>query len=261
MIAPAHASKISVITATRNAQATLPLLYDSLIRQTYRDFEWIVVDGLSDDRTVSLLEGYSAANAWIKFVSEPDFGVYDAINRGLALASGEYYVVAGADDTFESDALAQYAEVVRRSSAEVVLACVMRTGKRTGGFRPRYAWISHSKAFRVSHSVGMLFERSLHERFGYYSPRFPLLADGYFLGRLLRSGRVRFAEADFVAGTFGANGMSSGNKLQTLAESFQIQMLTARHPTLQLLLFLGKVLVRHRAVLREVKAEQREPSK
>jgi glycosyltransferase involved in cell wall biosynthesis len=254
-----QAPKISVITATRNAEATLPLLYESLVRQTYSNFEWIVVDGLSRDRTVSLLEGYCTAHRWIRFVSQSDFGVYDAINRGLAMASGEYYVVAGADDTFDAGALAKYAQVVEATSAEVVLAEVIRAGKRMGGFRPQFAWISHAKAFRVSHSVGMLFKKDLHERFGYYSGRFPLLADGYFLGLLLRSGQVNFTDADFTAGTFGTNGMSSGNKLQTLAESFQIQMLTARHPRLQLLLFLGKVLVRHRGVLREIEAAQREP--
>jgi len=245
--------RISVITATRNTAATSATLYESLAARTSRDFEWVVVDGLSSDGTAERLRDLAAANPWIRFVSEEDFGLYHALNKALALASAEYYVVAGADDTFTPDAVANYAAASRQAEPDVVLACVMKGGRRAGGFHPGRAWIGHPRAFGGSHSVGMLFRVDLHRRFGEYSRRFPLLADGYFLKTLLRSGSVRFVRADFVAGSFAESGLSNVNKLQVLAETWQIQMLTERFPLLQTALFIGKIMIRYPAVRHELR--------
>lgn len=247
---------ISVVTATRNVATLLPALHESLCRQTYTNFEWIVADGVSTDGTLERLTEFAARCPWLSFSSEPDFGLYHALNKAIARASGEYYVVAGADDVLDEDALAKYAECAS-GGADVVLANVRRNGKVIGGFHPRRAWIGTARVFSGSHSVGMLIRTDLHRRFGLYSRRFPLLADVYFLKTLLRSGRVRFAAADFVAGSFAEGGLTSVNKLQILAENWQIQLLTERHPLLQTALFFGKVLTRYGAVARELRMAAR----
>lgn len=243
---------ISVITATRNAASTLEQLQASLLTQDCRHFEWIVVDAVSDDATVPMLQGYTAANDWVRFVSEPDFGFYHALNKGLALARGEFYVVAGADDAFDPLALSRYAEAAQAGNPDVVLAQVRKGSRVLGGFHPEKSWIGHPSVFTGSHSIGMLIRRSLHLRHGLYSRRFPLLADGYFLKTLLNDAAVQFKTADFIAGTFAETGMTAVNKLQTLAETWQIQMLTERWSLLQVLLFIGKIAVRYPAVLREL---------
>ncbi len=253
--------KISVITATRNAAPSIADLHRSLQAQSYRNFEWLVMDSRSTDGTVQKLGEFAAESPWIRMQSALDFGIYDALNRALRAASGEYYVIAGADDIFDPNALTRYAECACDRKADVVLAKVVRAGRTIGGFSPDRGWVGPSKAFKGSHSVGMLFRRSLHERFGMYSNRFPLLADGYFLKLLLRSGDVHFHEADFVAGTFGAEGSSSVAKLQTLAETWQIQMLTERFTALQCLLFAGKVVVRYAQLTRELGAARKRNSK
>ena len=245
--------RISVITATRNVEATIAQLHASLAAQTYRNFEWVVVDGVSTDSTVTLLRRFAADSPWLRYLSEPDFGLYDALNKAIRMATGDYYVVAGADDVFAADALSNYAEWSLRGDPDVVLAAVMKQGRLAHGFHPERAWIGHPKAFLGSHSVGMLFKTALHGRFGFYSKRFPLLADGYFLKTLLRSGAVRFVQADFVAGTFGEGGLTGTNKLQILAETWQIQMLTERFPLLQVLLFLGKIMMRYPALKMELR--------
>lgn len=246
-------TKISVLTAVKNGENTIAALHESLAKQSYRDFEWIVADGLSTDSTPRLLEKFAAKDTWIKFRSESDFGFYDALNKAIERASGPYYVVAGADDMFDSCALEKYAEAAEKSSADVVLARVMRAGNVIGGFHPRSAWVGPASAFTGSHSVGMLFKKDLHTRFGMYSRRFPLLADSYFLKTLLRAGTVKFIEANFIAGVFAEGGLTSLNKLQILAETWQIQLLTEKFPLFQTFLFLGKLTVRHRAVLHELR--------
>jgi glycosyltransferase involved in cell wall biosynthesis len=245
---------ISVITATKNVGDTIGDLYDSLKRQSYERFEWIIVDGESKDSTLEHLRRFSTESSWIKLVSEQDCGIYDAINKGIRSATGQYYVVAGADDRFDDQALKHYSDAAERSNADVILAKVVRAGTVIGGFRPRRAWLGHSKAFRGSHSVGMLFRRNLHATYGMYSARFRLLADGYFLKLLLKAKPVRFEDCDFVAGKFAHYGVSSSSKLQTLVETWQIQMMTERFRLIQTLIFFAKVVVRYPSVIRELKA-------
>jgi glycosyltransferase involved in cell wall biosynthesis len=243
---------VSVITATRNVAPVIAALHESLSRQTYPNFEWVVADGVSSDGTLDLLNGFGARSPWVRYISEPDFGVYHALNKAIAAARGQYYVVAGADDLLDADALARYAEVAA-GGADVVLARVRRNGKVIGGFYPNRAWIGTARVFAGSHSVGMLIRTDLHQRFGFYARRFPLLADVFFLKTLLRSGSVRFVTADFVAGTFAEGGLTTVNKLQILAENWQIQMLTEPHPLMQTLLFFGKVMTRYTAVESELR--------
>jgi glycosyltransferase involved in cell wall biosynthesis len=236
--------KISIITATFNSSAVLRCLYASLEAQTYREFEWIVVDGCSSDGTINLLTDWTSRQSWIKFTSERDFGIYDALNKGLRRASGDYYLVVGSDDELNPEAMRLYADAVAEDRFDVVLANVAKDDCVSGGFFPSRGWLGHQQVFRGSHSVGMLFRKSLHDRYGDYSNRFPMLADGYFLKRLLRSRDVRFFQADFVAGRFCTSGLSSTGKLQSLAETWQIQMLTERNKTFQVLIFIAKIVLR-----------------
>lgn len=243
---------ISVITACKNSSQKVARLYDSLARQTYSNFEWVVVDGLSADGTYQLLQDFQQKHSWIRPISESDDGIYDAINKAIALASGDYYVVAGDDDTFNEHALRTYTQIAASRNADVVFARVYKAGRIIGGFHPRLAWIGPSRVFRSSHSIGTLFKRDLHDRFGLYSRRFPLLADVYFLKTLLRSGGVNFVDTDFVAGTFAEGGVTSLHHMQLLAENWQIQMLTEPFPSIQTVLLFGKILARYPAVRREL---------
>ena len=255
MTASAVEPLVSVVTATRNVAGILPALYESLTRQTYSNFEWVVADGASSDATVGLLQEYAARSPWLRFSSEPDFGVYNALNKAIAASRGQYYVVAGADDLLEKDALSRYVAAAS-GGADVVMARVLRNGKVTGGFFPNKAWIGTARVFASSHSVGTLIRTDLHQRFGFYSARFPLLADVFFLKTLLRSGKVRFADVEFVAGTFAEGGLTTVNQLQILAENWQIQMLTEPNPLLQTLLFTGKLMTRAAAVASELRRKK-----
>src|SRR5699024_1576503 len=88
--------KLSIITATFNAVEYLPTLIESLRKQQDKDFEWVVADGASTDGTLELLESIDDLN--IQITSREDFGIYDALNRGIKACSGEFYLVMGADD-------------------------------------------------------------------------------------------------------------------------------------------------------------------
>ena len=237
-------SAVSIVTATLNAKASIARLADSLRLQTYSDFEWIIVDGVSTDGTVEFLKAFSNENSWCSYISEPDFGIYDALNKGIKLASSDFYVVVGADDYLYSDAVYNYHKAVVETPSDIVLANVIRNGKIAGGFKRQLAWAGHQRAFLGSHSVGMLIRKDLHERIGYYSQLFPMLADGYFLKLALSTPNVKFSLANFVAGRFSVHGISSTDKVRSLAETWLIQMATERSPIFQTFIFIGKIILR-----------------
>jgi len=82
--------KVSIVTATYNCGKTLKASLDSLARQTYKKIEHVIVDGASTDETLQIIEEYIAKVDYeVKFICEPDEGVYDALNKGIKLATGE----------------------------------------------------------------------------------------------------------------------------------------------------------------------------
>ena len=97
--------KISIITATFNSEKTLQDTLDSVLRQDYRNIEHIIIDGGSTDSTVDLIQAYASKTTShsVKWVSEKDRGIYDAMNKGIAMATGDVIGILNSDDYFTSN--------------------------------------------------------------------------------------------------------------------------------------------------------------
>lgn len=95
--------KVSIITVVRNAEKTIKDAILSVKNQTYPDIEHIVIDGASTDSTLKIIEQHSSAIS--QFVSEPDDGIYDAMNKGIKLATGDVIGILNADDVYASDSV------------------------------------------------------------------------------------------------------------------------------------------------------------
>lgn len=244
---------ISVITVTYNAANLLPGLIDSLRAQTDHDFEWIVADGASTDTTVELIK--SAGHLASNWISEPDFGIYHAMNKALQLATGEYYLVLGADDRLNPDAIAQYRNHARKSEADIVTALIKRNGI-IEQHKPCRTWLYAHHAYVSEHSVGSLIRKDLHEKFGLYSKRYPIGADLLFLKKVCSSPVVKVTKADFVAGTFGFTGTSREDRAGAICDYFRAQLETEKNKYLQIILFAAKVLKNARSIIKSARIER-----
>lgn len=99
---------ISIVTATFNSAATLRDTFESILSQTYGDYEYIVVDGGSTDSTVDLIKEYEGRfEGRMRWLSEKDKGLYDALNKGYAMASGDVVGLLNSDDFFTSEDILQ----------------------------------------------------------------------------------------------------------------------------------------------------------
>lgn len=116
--------KFSIITVTYNSKQTVEQTIQSVLAQTYGDFEYVIVDGASTDGTADIVSQYSEKDKRIHFISEPDEGIYDAMNKGIAMASGEAIALLNSDDYYEIDALEKIARCLPDSDKYVVYGMV-----------------------------------------------------------------------------------------------------------------------------------------
>jgi glycosyltransferase involved in cell wall biosynthesis len=230
--------RISVLTPCFNSAESIGALIASLRAQTDRDFEWVVADGASSDRTLELLAG--AADLGLSLSSQRDFGIYDALNRAIRNCSGEYYIVAGSDDVFAPDAIAQFRKAIETSGADVVVAVADHPHGRAY-IKKGPSWIVGEKAFIANHSLATAFRKSLHERFGWYSNRFPIAADSLFVLRSCKGGARRHVAA-FTAGTVGGGGVSYVDWAGSATELFRVQLIVGCALFPQVVLLLLRIL-------------------
>lgn len=217
---PEKAPSISIITATYNAAEHLPGLIESVRQQTDKDFEWIVIDGGSQDGTVDIIK--SACDVITDYISERDHGIYDALNKGIKRCKTDYYLVLGADDRLEPDAVKIYKTHTQKYDNPDIIVAYVKTDNNTV-VKPR-KWLSFLYGpwcLFTSHSVGTLVRRSLHEEYGFYSYAYPIGADAEFLGKVMS--RNKYVTMPVIAGTYNTKGASSKNKIKFFIDQFLIK--------------------------------------
>ena len=230
----ATAPLISVVIATRNAAADLPRCLDSLRRQTFRGFEVVVMDGASTDGTVGLLE--AAGDVVTVWRSETDAGIYNAWNKALALAKGEWFCMLGADDwLWDAQALERLAPQLRDAlpSHRIVYSRVRQVD--TAGqvvAELGQPWEAFKAPFR-SHVClphpGLMHHRSLFEARG-FDERFRLAGDYEFLLRELKDRDALYVPVVTAGMRFGGRTTSPEHFLERYQEIAQALRLHGRAP-------------------------------
>ncbi len=127
--------RISVITIAYNSENCIGRAIESVLAQTNTDVEYLIIDGASKDATVDVAESYRKAleekGMTYRIISEPDGGIYDAMNKGIRLATGDVIGILNSDDAYEPDTLATVAETFRDTGCELMFADI-RIHKKDG---------------------------------------------------------------------------------------------------------------------------------
>ena len=198
--------KISIITVCYNASTTIRETIASVLGQTYQELEYIVVDGKSSDGTVEILQ--NIADKRLTFVSEEDSGIYNAMNKGLKMASGDYLIFLGADDTFyDKDVLKKVAGKLTGSDDVLYGDVMLKTHKRLyNGAFSRWTW-GHRN---ICHQC-IFYPKSVYGKY-LYNEKYRSVADWDYNLRLLIDG-IRFTYIRETICTFNdSGGLSSSSK-------------------------------------------------
>ena len=238
----ATAGRVTIITAVFNGAATLSRCIESVLSQDYPDFEYIVMDGGSTDDSVNVLQSYGDRVLWR---SERDSGIYDAWNKALVLATGEWIAFIGADDFYLPGAISSYMLVARQQPAEYISSLV-RWAQPSGScsiIGETWAW-PRFQSFMTTAHVGSMHHVSLFNDYGTYDLSYRIVGDYELL--LRPQGRLRTAFLAQVTVEMQAGGTS--DSFAALVEARRAKVLTGgRNATLADMEFRiaqGKLLVR-----------------
>lgn len=213
--------KISIVTATYNSAATVRNTIESVLGQTYGDYEHIIVDGLSKDDTVAICRSYEGRyGGRLRIISERDRGIYDAMNKGVRLATGDVVGILNSDDFYSDEGvLAAVARELAQGEADAVYGDIhyVRGEDLTRCVRyysSRYfrRWMM-VMGYQPAHP-SFYCRRGCYERYGAFDISLRIAADFENMLRLIYKHRIktRYIPMDFVTmceGGASTDGLSS----------------------------------------------------
>ncbi len=186
--------KVSVITVTYNSEKYLEDCILSVLKQRYQNIEHIIIDGKSTDNTLNIIRRYE--NRIAKFISETDRGMYDAINKGMQMATGEIIGILNSDDMLDTDDVIDsivnafetndvdtvYGDLEYVAANDTTKIIRIWKGRNFKRGRFRYGWMPAHPTFYI--------KRSLLQQYGYYENHYYSAADYEFMARYLYKNRV-----------------------------------------------------------------------
>ena len=214
---------ITIITVIFNGEKYFQETIDSIKKQTYKNYEFIVIDGGSKDKTIDIIKKNS--NIIDYWISEDDKGLYDAFNKGLRLAKGEFVGIINSDDTYEANALELLIKYIGLyPKVDFIFGSVRKHWGILHGYKPKK--IKYSWGFYSSHSSGFFIRNTSAKRVGFYNLKYKYHADyDYFYRMIVKEKMVGVATKKMeIFGNFRRGGFSSkANWLNLLKDEIMIR--------------------------------------
>jgi glycosyltransferase involved in cell wall biosynthesis len=203
----------SIITASLNLRDSIDRTIESICGQSFRSFEHIVIDGNSSDGTVQMLRDYQLRYP-LHWISEPDSGISDAMNKGVDLSRGNYLLFIQADDCLlDSDILKKVHRLLKKEQYDIYSFPVIR--ERPGSTPFLYRPIRVPGWYHFKHTIphqGAFVHRRLFKRIGGFREEFSITMDYDFFYRAFQA-RARIRYHFSPVSRMGGCGLSSGNRL------------------------------------------------
>lgn len=221
--------KISIITVCYNSSNTIVRTIESVIGQTYQNIEYCIIDGASNDGTIDIIKEYQ--NKYpdvIRFVSEPDRGIYDAMNKGIKMATGELIGIVNSDDWLENNALELvFSAYVKNHFSQDVLYCGGINFHYQSGEVKKYivnleSLHKNASLYVVSgvYHPGLFVPLKIYDELGLFNDKMKLSADMDFMLRCYYQGK-QFIDIHAIVSNMSAGGLSTigSKKAKKISES------------------------------------------
>ena len=202
--------RLSIITINYNNKDGLKKTIDSVISQTYKDFEWVIIDGGSTDGSKELIEQY--ADYITYWVSEPDKGIYNAMNKGIKASQGNFlWFLNSGDYLYNVNILMQVLPLLKEKDIYVGnmyrVDCVGKKWMSKEDFTPE--GIAKKLTFSSFCHPSTIFNRRVFNNYGFYREDKKIASDWFFYYKSLVMGNATLGEIPFVLTIFDNNGISS----------------------------------------------------
>jgi glycosyltransferase involved in cell wall biosynthesis len=225
--------KLSIVTAVLNDRANIEYCIESVLGQVCRDVEHIIIDGGSTDGTTAIIQKHASRVA--KWISEPDGGIYDAMNKGIALSTGDVVGILNADDAYDnSNVLERVAEVMADRSVDACYGDLVYVAKNDSNRIVR-CWRSKTfadglfeKGWAPAHPT-FFVRKSAYERCGLFDLRYKLAADFDLMARLLHGFRVKSVYVPEVFVKMRLGGVTNRSILNIMRQNIEIYQACRRN--------------------------------
>lgn len=228
--------KVSVIIPCYNSAKTLEASLNSLASQTFRDFEVLIIDGVSKDNTVAIAESVRSQLPSLTIVSEPDKGIYDAMNKGIDKAQGEWLYFLGSDDVlFTEHVLEKVSATIKKTDVAIIYGNVVLKQNQNiyaGAFN-----LIKLSELNICHQ-SIFFKKSIFVKYGKYNLKYKLLADWDFNIKLFGANEPHLFINEIIA-IYNFDGLSFTTKDIDFSKD-HMKIIVKNYP-----LFLG-VLIKYR---------------
>jgi len=217
--------KISIITAVYNNRDEIEIAINSVLSQTYKNIEYIIVDGGSTDGTVEIINRH--IDKISRFISEPDKGIYDALNKGLSIASGDIIGLLHSDDIFASNmVIEKIAETFIQGNYDAVYGDLEYVSKTDTSKVIRY-WKSSQfdaanfyEGWMPPHPT-LFMKKKIYEEYGNFDTSYKIASDYDLMLRTLASGKIEAKYIPIVITRMRLGGTSNKNLKNIWRKSFE----------------------------------------
>jgi|GEM_PF-865102 len=200
--------QFSIIIPTHNTSGILPKALDSILAQTYKNYEIIIVDGDSTDGTLGIVKKYEKKfDGRLRWVSEPDSGIYDAMNKGIGMARGEWIYFLGSDDIFYSKkVLEEVSQKIETSDTDIIYGNV-QWGDTDKIYDGKFSALKLMEK-NICHQA-IFFKRSLFDKIGKFDLKYKLWADWVSNMRWFNDESIKREYFEIIVAKYGTEGFSS----------------------------------------------------
>lgn len=200
--------KVSIITVCYNSEATISRTIESVLKQSYTNIEYVIVDGQSKDNTGTIIEEYYNCNRQrMKYISEPDKGIYDAMNKGISMCTGELIGILNSDDFYEADAVENVIKAMKNEPYQVLYGFVRAIKNNV-----EFSIDRQSHLFLNERMIGhpaCFVTKKIYDDLGGFDLRYISVADYDFMLRISLNPMVHFIPVDALITNFTLGGMSA----------------------------------------------------
>ena len=211
--------KLSIITVNRNNADGLRKTIESVVSQTYTDFEYIIIDGASTDGSVDIIKEY--ADRITYWVSEPDIGIYNAMNKGILKAKGEYLQFLNSGDWLVDEDVIDRIYQLEQESVDIITGdwinsqegSIFELVKSPAYYRvQKHEIISLNDLYNGTlHHPVSLIKKELFDRYGLYDEDLKIVADWFFFLKVVGLNGAKVQYVDLAIAYFDISGISSTN--------------------------------------------------
>lgn len=203
--------KISIVTPCFNSEKTIRRTVESVLNQTYDNYEYIIIDGKSTDKTLEIINEYKDKfNGKLKVISEKDNGIYDAMNKGIKNSTGDMIGIVNSDDYYENNTLEKVVDSYNGEKYIIIygLLRTIKNGKEYSIYSKNHNFLSEHM---ITHPTCFISKKT-YDDFGLYSMDYRYSADYEFMLRIKDNKSIIFKEINEILSNYSIDGASSSRK-------------------------------------------------